>query len=66
DLAFVNGYGFPRLKGGPMHAADALGLATILTEIEAAHATGGAGSNPAPLLVQLAAEGKRFADWQKA
>ncbi|MFG1240728.1 3-hydroxyacyl-CoA dehydrogenase family protein, partial [Xanthobacter autotrophicus DSM 597] len=26
DLAFVNGYGFPRLKGGPMHAADALGL----------------------------------------
>ena len=66
DLAFVNGYGFPRLKGGPMHAADALGLSNILTEVEAAHATGGAGSDPAPLLVQLAAEGTTFADWQKA
>ncbi|MFG1229017.1 FAD-dependent oxidoreductase [Xanthobacter wiegelii] len=66
DLAFVNGYGFPRLKGGPMHAADALGLAAILAEVQAAHATGGAGSEPAPLLVQLAAEGTTFADWQKA
>jgi 3-hydroxyacyl-CoA dehydrogenase len=66
DLAFVNGYGFPRLKGGPMHAADTLGLATILTEIKAAHATAGAGSEPAELLAQLAAEGKTFADWQKA
>ena len=66
DLAFVNGYGFPRLKGGPMHAADVLGLPAILTEVEAAHATGGAGSDPAPLLARLAAEGKTFADWQKA
>ncbi|UJX43979.1 3-hydroxyacyl-CoA dehydrogenase NAD-binding domain-containing protein [Xanthobacter sp. YC-JY1] len=66
DLTFVNGYGFPRLKGGPMHAADALGLPTILTEIEAAHATGGAGSDPAPLLAELVREGKTFADWQKA
>ncbi|MFG1266285.1 3-hydroxyacyl-CoA dehydrogenase NAD-binding domain-containing protein, partial [Xanthobacter aminoxidans] len=63
DLAFVNGYGFPRLKGGPMHAADTLGLATILTEIKAAHATGGAGSEPAELLAQLVAEGRTFADW---
>ncbi|MFG1184450.1 3-hydroxyacyl-CoA dehydrogenase NAD-binding domain-containing protein [Xanthobacter aminoxidans] len=66
DLAFVNGYGFPRLKGGPMHAAEALGLPTILTEIKAAHATGGAGSDTAPLLAQLVAEGRAFADWQKA
>ncbi|WP_024280566.1 FAD-dependent oxidoreductase [Xanthobacter sp. 126] len=66
DLAFVNGYGFPRLKGGPMHAGDALGLAAILTEIKAAHKTGGAGSEPAELLAQLAREGRTFTDWHKA
>ncbi|MDR6336363.1 hypothetical protein GGQ86_004864, partial [Xanthobacter flavus] len=36
------------------------------TEIEAAHATGGAGSDPAPLVAQLARQGKTFAHWQKA
>jgi 3-hydroxyacyl-CoA dehydrogenase len=60
DLAFVHGYGFPRLKGGPMWAADQIGLATILDEVEAAHAAGGAGSEPAALLVDLARRGATF------
>jgi 3-hydroxyacyl-CoA dehydrogenase len=64
DLAFVHGYGFPRLKGGPMWAADGVGLATILDEIEAAHRTGGAGSEPAPLLIDLARSGGTFSDWR--
>jgi 3-hydroxyacyl-CoA dehydrogenase len=50
DLVFVNGYGFPRLKGGPMWAADREGLPQILAGVEAAYATGGVGSEPAPLL----------------
>ncbi|GLI20868.1 MULTISPECIES: 3-hydroxyacyl-CoA dehydrogenase NAD-binding domain-containing protein [Hyphomicrobiales] len=65
DLAFVNGYGFPRLKGGPMFAADEMGLAAVLAEMEAAHAAGGAGSEPAPLLVELARSGGRFATWTR-
>ncbi|MBB6307776.1 FAD-dependent oxidoreductase [Xanthobacter tagetidis] len=64
DLVFVNGYGFPRLKGGPMFAADAMGLGAVLREMEAAHAAGGAGSEPAPLLVELARAGRSFADWR--
>ncbi len=65
DLAFVNGYGFPRLKGGPMWAADRIGLDAILAEVEAAHGVGGEGSEPAPLLVELARSGKTFTAWRK-
>lgn len=63
DLVFVNGYGFPRIKGGPMWAADQIGLTTILNEMERAHLVGGAGSEPALLLVELARMGKRLAEW---
>lgn len=66
DLAFVNGYGFPRLKGGPMFAADTIGLPAVLAEVQAAHAAGGAGSEPASLLVERAAAGGTFSDWRKA
>jgi 3-hydroxyacyl-CoA dehydrogenase len=66
DLAFVNGYGFPRLKGGPMWAADRLGLDSILAEVESAYAVGGVGSEPAPLLIELAREGKTFTAWRKS
>jgi 3-hydroxyacyl-CoA dehydrogenase len=64
DLAFVHGYGFPRLKGGPMWAADRIGLAAVLDEVGAAHRTGGVGSEPAALLVDLARRGATFSDWR--
>jgi 3-hydroxyacyl-CoA dehydrogenase len=64
DLVFVHGYGFPRLKGGPMWAADRIGLAAVLDEARAAHAAGGVGSEPAPLLVDLVHRGASFADWR--
>jgi 3-hydroxyacyl-CoA dehydrogenase len=64
DLAFVNGYGFPKWKGGPMWAADQIGLPIILQEMETAHEAGGVGSEPAPLIVELARSGKSFADLQ--
>jgi 3-hydroxyacyl-CoA dehydrogenase len=65
DLVFVNGYGFPRLKGGPMFAADERGLAAVLDDVAAAAKAGGAGSEPAPLLLELAREERTFAEWQK-
>lgn len=64
DLVFVNGYGFPRLKGGPMFAADQRGLGAVLADVEEAAGVGGAGSEPAPLLLRLAREGNSFAGWQ--
>jgi 3-hydroxyacyl-CoA dehydrogenase len=66
DVAFGNGYGFPRLKGGPMWAADRAGLDAVLTEVEAAHAAGGAGSEPARLLIELARSGGTFTQWRRA
>ncbi len=65
DVTLVNGYGFPRANGGPMYAADRRGLATVLADVEAAHRAGGVGSEPAPLLVDLARSGGTFAGWRR-
>lgn len=64
DLVFVNGYGFPRLKGGPMFAADQMGLPAALAEVGDAARAGGAGSGPAELLVRLAQGSGSFGAWQ--
>ena len=45
-----------------MHEADAIGITEILRRVEALHEASGVGWEPAPLLVQMAAAGKRFAD----
>jgi 3-hydroxyacyl-CoA dehydrogenase len=65
DLVFTNGYGFPRTRGGPMFAADCHGLRAVLAETEAAHTAGGAGSEPAALLRELAQVGGSFKEWQR-
>lgn len=65
DLVFTNGYGFPRLKGGPLFAADQRGLRAVLAEVEAAAKAGGVGSEPAPLLRELAEAGSTFKEWQR-
>lgn len=33
DVVWVNGYGFPAYKGGPMHMADVMGAHTILSRL---------------------------------
>jgi len=45
-----------------MHEADAIGIPEMLRRVEALHAASGIGWEPAPLLQQMAAAGKRFAD----
>jgi 3-hydroxyacyl-CoA dehydrogenase len=62
DVVLISGYGYPAWRGGPMFEADAVGLTEILADIEEAHAFAGAGYEPAPLIVKLAREGRRFAD----
>ena len=63
DIVYLNGYGFPAFKGGPMYAADARGLRHVLADVEAIHAGAGKGFEPAPLLVELAARDGKFGDF---
>ena len=65
DVVWVNGYGWPIYKGGPMYYADQRGLDDVLarlTEFEAAH---GAAFTPAKLLEELVANGESFSDYDK-
>ncbi len=65
DLIYINGYGFPVWRGGPMFYADTVGLDKIyrrITEFERQH---GAWWQPANLLKELAAGGKTFADFDR-
>ena len=63
DTVWVNGYGFPAFRGGPLFHADTVGLPEVLGAIRRYHDTlGGDHWRPAPLLVRLVQEGRRFAD----
>ncbi len=65
DIIYLNGYGFPAHRGGPMWYADAVGLKQVYERICEFHRQHGEIWRPAPLLKQLANEGKRFADFGK-
>jgi 3-hydroxyacyl-CoA dehydrogenase len=61
DMVYLTGYGFPAYRGGPMFYADTVGLDKVLASIEKFQkGYQGAQWKPAPLLVKLAKEGKRF------
>jgi len=62
DLVYLNGYGFPADKGGPMAWADQEGMAAINQRLQHLQARFGEHWQPAKLIEQLAADGKRFAD----
>lgn len=64
DVVWINGYGFPPYRGGPMYYADSIGLKTIHDQICSYRDTLGNEFGywePAPLLEKLAAEGGKFA-----
>ncbi len=62
DVVYLNGYGFPLHRGGPMLYADIVGLPSVVRALRRFAAEPGADASwqPAPLLLQLAAEGKTF------
>lgn len=62
DVVMLNGYGFPRWRGGPMHWADAHGLDRILADIRRFAEDDDHFWQPAPLLAELVADGRGFAD----
>lgn len=67
DTVWVNGYGFPIGKGGPMFWAETEGLAKIVERLGYWHSrTGKAVFEPASLLRKLAASGGSFADSREA
>ncbi len=62
DAIWCNGYGFPRLRGGPMFYADTIGLPTVVAGIERYARERGPGEwSVAPLLAELASAGGSFA-----
>ena len=63
DIIYINGYGFPAHRGGPMWYADAVGLKRVYDRICQFHRLHGEIWQPAPLLKQLAEQGKTFAEF---
>ncbi|KGD90048.1 3-hydroxyacyl-CoA dehydrogenase [Achromobacter sp. RTa] len=60
DTALVNGYGFPRWRGGPMKYADDVGLPAIVADLESYAKEDAAFWAPSALLRRLAREGAAF------
>jgi 3-hydroxyacyl-CoA dehydrogenase len=60
DVMYVNGYGFPGWRGGPMFYADWLGLKHVVERISSFTAEFGERWKVSPLLRQLAEAGKSF------
>jgi 3-hydroxyacyl-CoA dehydrogenase len=62
DIVWINGYGWPVYRGGPMFYADLVGPEKVLAKLKEFEATMGDDFKPAPLLESVAAEKKRFQD----
>ena len=65
DIIYLNGYGFPSYRGGPMWYADTIGLKKVYDRICEFHDQHGELWEPAPLLKKLAEEGRRLSDFNK-
>jgi 3-hydroxyacyl-CoA dehydrogenase len=67
DLVYLNGYGFPAYRGGPMFFADNAGLHRIVRALESIAAQPGSDLGawtPAPLLARLAHQGQTFSGFK--
>ena len=60
DVVWVNGYGWPVYRGGPMFYADTLGLSVVVAGLARYGDSMGPGFTLSPLLASMAAEGKTF------
>jgi 3-hydroxyacyl-CoA dehydrogenase len=65
DTIWLNGYGFPKARGGPMRYADDVGLPKVLAAIKRFADRDPAFWRPARLLVSLAESGRGFGDDRK-
>jgi 3-hydroxyacyl-CoA dehydrogenase len=60
DVVYVNGYGFPAWRGGPMYWGQSSGLGRVVHTMEQLAKTHGARWAPAALLKRAAASGRGF------
>jgi 3-hydroxyacyl-CoA dehydrogenase len=65
DIIYINGYGFPAHRGGPMWYADTVGLQKVYQRVCEFQLQHGEIWAPAPLLKRLAETGKTFAEFDK-
>jgi len=65
DVVYVNGYGFPAYRGGPMFWAQEIGFAQVIETMRKLAPTHGQRWRPAPLLERLAATGQSWSDLHK-
>jgi 3-hydroxyacyl-CoA dehydrogenase len=62
DIVWINGYGWPVYRGGPMFYGDTIGLKTVVAKLKEYGPKLGPDFKISPLLEKLAAAGKRFQD----
>ncbi len=62
DIVWINGYGWPVYRGGPMFYGDTIGLKHVVAKLKAYGPKLGSNFTISPLLEKLAAEGKRLQD----
>ena len=62
DVVWVNGYGWPVYRGGPMFYGDLVGLPKVLAKMKEFEASHGPQFKPAKLLEELVASGRQFSD----
>ncbi len=62
DIVWINGYGWPVYRGGPMFYGDTVGLDKVLAKMKEWQSQMGDAFKPSALLEKLAAEGKKFSD----
>jgi 3-hydroxyacyl-CoA dehydrogenase len=62
DIVWINGYGWPVYRGGPMFYGDTVGLQHVVDTLKRFQAEMGDDFAVSPLLERLAREGKRFQD----
>ena len=61
DVVYINGYGFPIWRGGPMHHANAMGLDVVVKKLEEyAEKTGSDVYKPSELLIKLSKNGEKL------
>ena len=62
DITWINGYNWPKYRGGPMWYADRMGIPQLVARLEELQSQYGDRWAPADLLKQMVADGKTFAD----
>jgi 3-hydroxyacyl-CoA dehydrogenase len=63
DIVWINGYGFPVYRGGPMFYGDTVGADKVLAKMKEFQAQMGDDFKPAKLLEKIVAEDKKFSDF---